>query len=52
MAERTLIRLRQKLSGEEDGVPLSVAGQVNLLIQKATDPQNLSRLFAGWQAYL
>ncbi|RUS90885.1 hypothetical protein EGW08_001392 [Elysia chlorotica] len=52
MAERALIRLRQKLSGEEDGVPLSVSGQVNLLIQRATDPQNLCRLFVGWQPYL
>ncbi|GFO15198.1 serine/threonine-protein kinase atm [Plakobranchus ocellatus] len=52
VAERTLLRVRQKLSGEEDGVPLSVSGQVNLLIQKATDPKNLCRLFHGWQAYL
>ncbi|GFO15225.1 serine/threonine-protein kinase atm [Plakobranchus ocellatus] len=52
VAERTLLRLRQKLSGEEDGVPLSESGQVNLLIQKATDPKNLCRMFHGWQAYL
>ena len=52
VAERALIRLRQKLGGLEDGVQLSVAGQVNHLIQTARDTSNLSRLFPGWQAYI
>ncbi|XP_063954158.1 serine-protein kinase ATM-like isoform X2 [Lytechinus pictus] len=52
VAERVLLRLRQKLGGVEDGVTLSVAGQVSLLIQEARDPVNLSRLFAGWQAWI
>lgn len=52
MAERVLLRLEQKLQGIEDGVQLSVSGQVNLLIQEARDPKNLSRLFHGWQPYL
>ena len=52
MAERVLLRLQEKLEGIEDGVPLSVSGQVNQLIQEATDPSNLCRLFPGWQAWI
>ncbi|KAK8756671.1 hypothetical protein V5799_000627 [Amblyomma americanum] len=52
LARRMLLRLEQKLRGVEEGAPLSVAGQVNLLIQQAVDPQNLSRLFPGWQPYV
>ena len=52
VAERVLLRLRQKLSGLEDGVKLSIAGQVNHLIQEARDENNLCRLFPGWQAYI
>ena len=52
MAERVLLRLREKLEGIEDGVPLSVSGQVNHLIQDATDPANLCLLFPGWQPWM
>nr|NP_001107666.1 ataxia telangiectasia mutated [Strongylocentrotus purpuratus]ABY60856.1 ataxia telangiectasia mutated [Strongylocentrotus purpuratus] len=52
VAERVLLRLRQKLGGVEDGVTLSVAGQVSLLIQEARDPKNLSRLYPGWSPWL
>ena len=52
VAERVLLRLRQKLSGQEQGVHLSVSGHVNLLLQEATDPHNLCRLFPGWQPYI
>ena len=52
VAERVLLRLQQKLSGMEDGVQLSVSGQVAHLIQEARDPKNLCRLFPGWQAYI
>lgn len=52
LAERVLLRLQHKLQGLEDGVTLSVAGQVNHLIQTARDPHNLSRLFHGWQPYI
>ena len=52
VAERVLLRLRQKLQGIENGVQLSISGQVNHLIQQARDPNNLGRLFPGWQAYL
>lgn len=52
MAERVLLRLHEKLGGIEDGVPLSVSGQVNRLIQEATDPVNLCMLFPGWQPWI
>ncbi|XP_049852036.1 serine-protein kinase ATM isoform X1 [Schistocerca gregaria] len=52
MAERALLRLRQKLHGTEEGSASSIAGQVNRLIQQAIDPVNLSRLYNGWQPYL
>ena len=51
MAERVLLRLRQELSGLEDGVKLSIAGQVNHLIQEARDENNLCRL-VSWLAGL
>uniref|UniRef100_A0A1A7X0C2 non-specific serine/threonine protein kinase n=1 Tax=Iconisemion striatum TaxID=60296 RepID=A0A1A7X0C2_9TELE len=52
VAERVLLRLQEKLKGVEEGTVLSVGGQVNLLIQQAMDPENLSRLFPGWQAWV
>ena len=52
MAERVLLRLQQKLSGNEGGSFLGVEGQVNYLIQEARDTQNLCRLFPGWQPWL
>uniref|UniRef100_UPI003AAD459E serine-protein kinase ATM n=1 Tax=Centroberyx gerrardi TaxID=166262 RepID=UPI003AAD459E len=52
VAERVLLRLQEKLKGVEEGTVLSVGGQVNLLIQQAMDPNNLSRLFPGWQAWV
>ncbi|XP_037534430.1 serine-protein kinase ATM [Nematolebias whitei] len=52
VAERVLLRLQEKLKGVEEGTVVSVGGQVNLLIQQAMDPKNLSRLFPGWQAWV
>ena len=52
MAERTLFRLQEKLDGYEDGIALSTSGQVNFLLQSATDIVNLSSLFPGWQAWV
>ncbi|CAI5773239.1 serine-protein kinase ATM isoform X1 [Podarcis lilfordi] len=52
VAERVLMRLQEKLKGVEEGTVLSVGGQVNLLIQQARDPKNLSRLFPGWKAWV
>lgn len=51
-AERALLRLREKLQGNERGGSTSVEGQVEMLIQQARDPENLCRLFHGWQPYL
>ncbi|XP_075580028.1 serine-protein kinase ATM [Pelecanus crispus] len=52
VAERVLMRLQEKLKGVEDGTVLSVGGQVNLLIQRAMDPKNLSQLFPGWKPWV
>ncbi|GAB1602778.1 serine-protein kinase ATM-like [Argonauta hians] len=52
LAERVLLRLQQKLQGIEDGIQLSLGGQVNHLIQEARNPDNLCRLFPGWQPYI
>nr|XP_031830614.1 uncharacterized protein LOC116426162 isoform X4 [Nomia melanderi] len=51
-AERALLRIEQKLQGTEEGLPSSIFGQVERLIQQARDPVNLSRLYYGWQPYL
>lgn len=51
-AERSLLRIEQKLQGTEEGLASSVSGQVERLIQQARDPTNLCRLFCGWQPYL
>eukprot|EP00914_Ancora_sagittata_P028163 GHVO01055391.1.p1 GENE.GHVO01055391.1~~GHVO01055391.1.p1 ORF type:complete len:208 (-),score=24.35 GHVO01055391.1:90-713(-) len=52
VAERALMRLRQKLEGRENGAQLNHQGQVNLLIQEAMDPRNLSKIYEGWEPYL
>ncbi|XP_029458325.1 serine-protein kinase ATM [Rhinatrema bivittatum] len=52
VAERVLLRLQEKLKGVEEGTVLSVGGQVNLLIQQAMDPKNLSRLYPGWKPWI
>ena len=52
MAERVLLRVVQKLNGMEEGHFMSVQGQVNALIQQARDPNNLCRVFPGWQPYI
>lgn len=31
---------------------MSIAGQVNALIQQARDPSNLAAVFVGWQPYI
>ncbi|XP_043247163.1 serine-protein kinase ATM-like [Amphibalanus amphitrite] len=51
-AERALARLAEKLRGQEAGQVMTCAAQVSHLIQQARDPENLCRLFNGWQAYL
>lgn len=51
-AERVLMRIQQKVEGYEDGGLLSVEGQVSFLIRQATDPDNLAKLYVGWQSWL
>ncbi|ESO92356.1 hypothetical protein LOTGIDRAFT_190706 [Lottia gigantea] len=34
------------------GLPLSIEGHVNYLIQEATDEKNLSQMYIGWAPYL
>jgi len=50
--ERALLRIQQKLAGHVHGNTLSVEGQVRLLLDEARDPENLSRMFHGWAAWV
>lgn len=50
-AERALIRLEAKLNGKEVGVS-TIESQVARLIHDATNPENLCKLFVGFQPYL
>lgn len=47
-----LYRFKQKLRGLESGEPLSVEGQVKLLIAEAVSADNLSRLYPGWAPWV
>ncbi|KAL6779607.1 ATM1 [Auxenochlorella protothecoides x Auxenochlorella symbiontica] len=53
-AERTILRIKQKLRGAEggDGDAQGVEGQVQRLLQEAMDPDNLSRMYIGWAPWL
>ena len=51
-ADRVIQRVSEKLQGIEQGTHLSVEGHVNYLIQTATNKDNLSRIYYGWQAWL
>jgi serine/threonine-protein kinase ATR len=35
-----------------EGLPMSVDGQVQWLIEQATDPGNLAHMFRGWAPWL
>ncbi|GIY34757.1 hypothetical protein CDAR_97931 [Caerostris darwini] len=37
---------------KQQGLPLSIEGQVNHLIQEAVDIKNLSQMYIGWAAYM
>jgi ataxia telangiectasia mutated family protein len=55
MATRALQRVQSKLKGFADDTSTrypSIDGQIQYLIQAATDVGHLSKLFRGWQAYL
>ncbi|XP_048228650.1 serine/threonine-protein kinase ATM isoform X3 [Ricinus communis] len=51
-AARALMRVKQKLDGYEEGELRSVHGQVQQLIQDATDADRLCQLFPGWGAWM
>ena len=53
-ASRVLLRMRQKLRGQEDvgAEALGVEGQVDKLINAAMDERNLCTLYAGWGAWM
>ena len=44
-ARQALLRLRQKLQGQEEGEVLSVEGQVRRLIHEAMDASNLCQMY-------
>ena len=52
-AQRTLLRIRQKLQGFEDpnGEALSVEGQVKVLVNQARDQETLALMYEGWSAF-
>lgn len=54
IAQRALLRVQAKLDGiDEDRMSTSsVEVQVNRLINEATNPVNLCKLFVGWDAYM
>lgn len=53
-ANRALLRVQAKLKGQanENTGYSSIEGQVENLIQQATNPALLSRLFCGWKPFL
>eukprot|EP01126_Amoeba_proteus_P030658 TRINITY_DN30256_c0_g1_i1.p1 TRINITY_DN30256_c0_g1~~TRINITY_DN30256_c0_g1_i1.p1 ORF type:complete len:362 (+),score=73.07 TRINITY_DN30256_c0_g1_i1:57-1088(+) len=51
-AERTLLRVKQKLQGNESGQNLTVKSQVGQLINSATDPSLLCQMFQGWAPWI
>jgi len=54
-AEHTISRIKEKLEGYEEGTSSeqhSVEGQVQLLINCARDPDNLSAIYYGWAPWL
>ena len=53
MAKRSLQTIERKLDGlMKVGLPLSVAGQVDQLIQDATSPKLLRQMYIGWAPYM
>eukprot|EP00698_Gefionella_okellyi_P012561 TRINITY_DN3394_c0_g3_i2.p1 TRINITY_DN3394_c0_g3~~TRINITY_DN3394_c0_g3_i2.p1 ORF type:complete len:2032 (-),score=553.90 TRINITY_DN3394_c0_g3_i2:810-6557(-) len=51
-AQQTLLMLKKKLQGNEGGEVLSVEGHVNKLIAEAQSLDNMSKMFAGWGAWI
>lgn len=53
-AERAVLRVKQKLQGQdvEGGATLSVGAQVAAMMQAASDPENLCRMYRGWAPWV
>lgn len=52
-AIKCLSAVGKKLKGYiDEGLPLSVEGQVEEFVRQAIDIGNLSQMFIGWAAYL
>ncbi|KHC58757.1 serine/threonine-protein kinase MEC1 [Candida albicans P75010] len=50
-----LSKVRKKIRGlinEDEGLPMNIHGQVDVLIQEATSLERLSQMYAGWAAYM
>ncbi|CAL4085915.1 unnamed protein product [Meganyctiphanes norvegica] len=51
-------KIESRLSGQNDkksrglNIPLSVEGQCNILIEEATNIDNLAQMYIGWAAYM
>ncbi|ORX90217.1 hypothetical protein K493DRAFT_288362 [Basidiobolus meristosporus CBS 931.73] len=51
-AERAIFRVKEKLTGVEEGTSLSLSGQVAYLISSASNPELLCQLYPGWSPFL
>lgn len=53
-AEEALTTIKNKLRGikRQDSLALSVSGQVEYVVQQATNPHNLSKMYVGWMPFL
>mmetsp|Transcript_13109 Transcript_13109/g.32379 ORF Transcript_13109/g.32379 Transcript_13109/m.32379 type:complete len:272 (+) Transcript_13109:460-1275(+) len=51
-ATAALLRVREKLTGQEDQEVLDVEAQVRRLMLQAGDPKNLCMMFEGWGAWV
>lgn len=50
-----LMKVRKKLRGlinEDEGLPMNIHGQVDVLIQEATSIERLAQMYCGWAAYI
>lgn len=52
--ESHLRKVRRKLRGllDEEGLPMNIHGQIDLLIQQAGGNSNLSRMYGGWAPHI
>ena len=50
-AERAISRIKEKLRGFHNGNLMGVEGHVNILINEATDAENLALIFPGWSPW-